>query len=145
MSWKRPKVDKNKQQLAILGVVIAIFIIVTAMAVLKLRAKKPEEAKTAPAAAGAAQRPALQKERMKSSFKSWGRDPFAVGGGPAEAGAGPASLSGIFSDPPKSYCIMDGKVAKVGDEVSGCKILEITKDTVTVKAGDEIRTLRIGH
>ncbi|MDD5072935.1 MAG: hypothetical protein PHX64_03545 [Candidatus Omnitrophica bacterium] len=137
--------DKNKQQLVILGVVIAIFIAVTAMAVLKPRAKKPEEAKAAPAAAAPAQKPVFQKERMTSLFKSWGRDPFAIGGGPAEVGAGPASLSGIFCDPGKSYCIIDGKVAKVGDQVSGYKILEITKDTVTVKSGDEIRTLRIGH
>jgi len=137
-------VDKNKQQLAVLGVVIAIFIVVTAIAVLKPRAKRPEQAKAVPSAAAPVQKPAPQRERMVSSFNSWGRDPFATGGGSAEQG-GPASLSGIFCDPKKSYCIIDGKVAKVGDEVSGYKILEITKDTVTVKAGDEIRTLRIGH
>ncbi|MDD4879722.1 MAG: hypothetical protein PHR22_04635 [Candidatus Omnitrophica bacterium] len=137
--------DKNKQQLAVLGVVVAIFIVVTAMAVLKPRAKKPGEAKAAPAGTAQAQRPVLQKELMKSSFKSWGKDPFAIGGGPAEAGAGPAALSGIFCDPGKSYCIIDGKVAKVGDTVSGYKILEISNETVTIKAGDEIRTLRLGR
>ena len=137
--------DKNKQQLMVLGVVIAILITAVIITVLKPRAKKPEAVKTAPAAAAQAQKPILRKERMKSSFKSWGRDPFAVGGGAVETGAGPGSLSGIFCDPLKSYCIIDGKVAKVGDEVSGYKILEITKDNVTVKAGDEIRTLRIGR
>jgi hypothetical protein len=138
-------VDKNKQQMVILGVVAAILVAAVLMATFKPRAKKTEETKTAPAAVTPAQKPAPQKERMTSSFKSWGRDPFAIGGGSAEQGAGQASLSGIFCDPEKSYCIIDGKVAKVGDEVSGYKILEITKDTVTVKAGDEIRTLRIGR
>ena len=136
---------KNKQQLVILGAVVAILIAAVLVTALKPRAKKPEGAKADSTAAAQVQKPVLQKERIKSSFKSWGRDPFAIGGGPVEQGGGQASLSGIFCDPPKSYCIIDGKVAKVGDEVSGYKILEITKDTVTVKAGDEIRTLRIGR
>ena len=99
----------------------------------------------AAALAAAVPKSAPQKERIISSFKSWGRDPFAIGTGPAEEGSGPVLLSGIFCDPPKSYCIIDGKVAKVGDEVSGYRILEISKDTVTVKVGDEIRVLRIGR
>ena len=137
--------DKNRQQLIVLSAVVTILVVATAMAVFRPRAKKPEQTKTAPAAAPAAQRSSPQKERMTSSFKSWGRDPFAIGGAPAEQGGGQAFLSGIFCDPKKSYCIIDGKVAKVGDEVSGYKILEITKDTVTVRAGDEIRALRIGR
>jgi hypothetical protein len=137
--------DKNKQQLIILGAVVAIFIAAVLMVALKPHAKKPEAEKSAPAAAVQVRKPAMQKQRISSSFKSWGRDPFAIGSSPAEEGAGQASLSGIFCDPKKSYCIIDGKVGKVGDEVSGYKILEITKETVTVKTGDEIRTLRIGH
>lgn len=137
--------DKNKRQLIILGVVVAILIIATAMAVFKPRAKKAGRARDASTAAVAAQKPVPQKERIISSFKSWGKDPFAIGGGSTEEGGGPASLSGIFCDPQKSYCIIDGKVAKVGDEVSGYRILEINKDTVTIKIGDEIKTLRIGR
>ena len=137
--------DKNKQQLIILGVVVAILIVATVMTVFRPRAKKAEQAKTHSAAATAVQKTAPQKGQIISSSKSWGRDPFAIGGGSTEEGGGPVSLSGIFCDPPKSYCIIDGKVAKVGDEVSGYRILEINKDTVTVKVGDEIRTLRIGR
>ena len=141
--------DKNKQQLIILAAVVTIFIAATAMSIFRPHAKEAGKEKNAAGAPGAtspaAAKPAPQRERLKSSFGSWGRDPFAIGSGAAELGSGPASLSGIFCDPKKSYCIIDGKVAKVGDEVSGYKILEINKDSVTVKAGDEIRTLRIGR
>lgn len=140
--------DKNKQQLIILGIIVAVLIVATAKVVLKPRSflgKSGTNSEDAAAAAPAAEKPSPQKGRVTSSFKSWGRDPFAIGGGPAEAGSGTASLTGIFCDPKESYCIIGGKVAKVGDEVSGYKILEITEDHVTVKAGDEIRTLRIGR
>ena len=142
------RVDKNRQQLIILGVVVAVFIVATAITIYKPYAKRAAKARSlARAAALAAEMPksAPQKERIISSFKSWGRDPFAIGVGSTEEGSGPVLLSGIFCDPPKSYCIIDGKVAKVGDEVSGYRILEIKKDTVTVKIGDEIRILRVGR
>lgn len=137
--------DKNRQQLIILGIVVVVFIIATATAVFKPRPKQAAKPESAVVAAPAAQEPSPQKGRVKSSFKSWGRDPFAIGVGSTEEASGPVLLSGIFCDPPQSYCIIDGKVAKVGDEVSGYRILEIKKDTVTVKIGDEIRILRIGH
>lgn len=135
---------KNRQQLVILGVVVAIFIAATAITAFRPRAKRAANAKS-PDGTAAAPKPSPQKERITSSFKSWGRDPFAIRSGSTAEENGPASLSGIFCDPKKSYCIIDGKVAKVGDEVSGYKILEINKDTVTIKVGDEIRVLRIGR
>lgn len=140
--------DKNRQQLIILGVVVAIFIVSTVITVYKPRAKRAAKARSlarAAALAAAMPKSAPQKERIISSFKSWGRDPFAIGVSSTEEESGPVLLSGIFCDPQKSYCIIGGKVAKVGDEVSGYRILEINKDTVTVKVGDEIRVLRIGR
>lgn len=140
--------DKNKQQLIILQIVIAIFIVSTAVTFYRPYARRVAKARSlAKAAALAAAMPksAPQKERIVSSFKSWGRDPFVIGAGPTAEGGGPILLTGIFCDPPKSYCIIDGKVAKVGDEVSGYTILEIKKDSVTVRIGDEIRILRVGR
>lgn len=147
--------DKDKQRFIILGVVVAIFIVATAATVLKPRARRGAGAKysggaKSPAApeAGApeaATKPSPQKERIVSSFKTWGRDPFVVGAGVAPEASGSGALTGIFCDPKMSYCIIDGKVAKVGEEVSGYKILEINNDSVTVKIGDEIKVLKVGR
>ena len=136
--------EKNKHQLTALLIVVVILVVATAAAVLKPRAKKAAKAANM-VAASAMRQPTPQKERIKSSFSSWGRDPFAIGSSPVEQGFGSLSLSGIFCDSKKNYCIIDGKVVKVGDEVSGYKILEITKDNVTINAGDETRTLKLGR
>lgn len=147
--------DKNRQQLIILGVVVAIFIVATAATVLKPRAKRPAGGKysggakrpaaTKAGAPEAAPGPSPQKERIVSSFKTWGRDPFVVGAGVAPEASGSGALTGIFCDPKMSYCIIDGKVAKVGEEVSGYKILEISNESVTVKIGNETKVLKVGR
>jgi hypothetical protein len=83
------------------------------------------------------------RERRTSAYKEWGRDPFAIGSAAAEL-SGDLVLTGILWEEGKPYCIINGKIAKVGHEIVGCKILKIEKDSVTVKVGDEIRVLRIG-
>lgn len=126
-------------------------IVATAATVLKPRAKRKPGAKQSAGAKSpaapetGAPEPSPQKERIISSFKTWGRDPFVVGAGVAPEASGSGALTGIFSDPKMSYCIIDGNVVKVGEEVSGYKILEITKDSVTVKIGDEIKVLKVGR
>ena len=136
--------DKNKKQLAVLAAIVVLFLALAVISLLKPRAKKAA-AQAKASGQASARLPGAAKGRAASAYQSWGRDPFAIGSSPAEEGSGPVLLSGIFSDPQKSYCIIDGKVAKVGDEVSGYRILEINKDTVTVKTGAEIRILRIGR
>ena len=135
--------DKNKKQLAVLAAVIIAFAVFLFAAMMK-----PKQAKKAPAlppaAATAVKGPSETQEPGKSSFPSWGRDPFAVGSVPVQA-TGDLSLSGIFWDAKKPVCLIDGKMLKAGDEISGAKVLEINKDTVLLKVGDEIRTLRVGR
>lgn len=111
--------DKNKRQAMILGAFVLIL-----------------PALVAPKAVTA-------KERKASAYKDWGRDPFAVGSTAAEL-SGDLILTGILWEEGKPYCIINGKIVKVGHEIAGCKILKIEKDSVTVKVGDEIRVLRIG-
>jgi len=149
------RVDKDKQRFIILGVIVSVLIVATAATILKPRARRAPSAKqpvgakntAAPEARApeAAPGPSPQKERIVSSFKTWGRDPFAVGAGVAPESSGSGALTGIFCDPKMSYCIIDGNVVKVGEEVSGYKILEISKDGVTVKIGNEIKVLKVGR
>jgi len=139
--------EKNKQQLIILWVIVAILVAAIIIAVLRPRPKRIVQAKTASfgETAFAVQKHAAQKKEIKSSFKSWGRDPFAIGGSLAEPSGGQLSLSGIIWDAKRPYCIIDNKVVKVGDEISDCKVITINKDTVSVRVGDEIKILKLGR
>jgi len=139
--------EKNKQQFIVLGVIVAILIVAIILTVLRPRPKRPIQTRTAPAGetAPVVQRSAPQKKEIKSGFKSWGKDPFAIGGSLAEPSGGQLSLSGIIWDARKPCCIIDGKVVKAGDEVYGCKVITINKDNVSVRVGDEIKILKLGR
>jgi hypothetical protein len=129
----------------ILAAVVIVFFVFLFAAVMKSKPAKKAASTAAGAAVSASEnRPAAVPGPGKSSFPSWGRDPFAVGSVPVQA-TGDLSLSGIFWDAKKPVCLIDGKMLKVGDEISGAKVLEITKDTVLLKVGDELRTLRVGR
>ncbi|MDD5270581.1 MAG: hypothetical protein PHE80_05250 [Candidatus Omnitrophica bacterium] len=137
--------DKNKRQIMILAVVILAFVVFLLAAAMKPKpARKPAAQAPGAAVNAVANKPAEALSPGKSSFPSWGRDPFAVGSVPVQA-TGDLSLSGIFWDAKKPVCLIDGKMLKAGDEISGAKVLEINKDTVLLKVGDELRTLRVGR
>lgn len=133
---------KNKQQLIILGAVVLIFLIAVVMRIGKPRQKTSGTPTIVPITT-VAPKVEMPKERKTSAYKDWGRDPFAVGSAAAEL-SGDLVLTGILWEEGKPYCIINGKIAKVGHEIAGCKILKIEKDSVTVKVGDEVRVLRIG-
>lgn len=129
----------------ILAAVVIAFVAFLLAAVVKSKPARKAAAQ-APGAAvnAAADKPVEAPSPGRSSFPSWGRDPFAVGSVPVQA-TGDLSLSGIFWDAKKPVCLIDGKMLKTGDEISGAKVLEINKDTVLLKVGDELRTLRVGR
>lgn len=136
--------DKDKQLKIVLGVVILIFAVMVLTAIFKSHRKKvAAPAKTA-AQEEVAQKTEAPKQRKMSSFKDWGRDPFTMGTSAVEL-SGDLVLSGIIWDAKKPYCIINEKVVKVGDEISGYKIVEIKKDSVSVRAGDQIKVLRVGR
>lgn len=128
----------------ILAAVVAVFFVFLLAAMMRPRpAKKAALAAAAAVPAAESRSPAVSGPG-KSSFPSWGRDPFAVGSVPVQA-TGELSLSGIIWDEKKPVCLIDGKMLKVGDEISGAKVIEINNDTVLLKVGDELRTLRVGR
>lgn len=136
--------DKDKQLKIVLGVVILIFAVMVLTAIFKSHRKKvAAPAKTA-AQEEVAQKIEAPKQRKKSSFKDWGRDPFTMGTSAVEL-SGDLVLSGIIWDAKKPYCIINEKLVKAGDKISGYKILEISKDSVTVESGDGIRILKVGR
>lgn len=79
----------------------------------------------------------------------WGKDPF---GSPPEpvsgdetrsttAGASP-DLEGIIAGPSGVVAILNGRIVRVGDRVSGEWVREITPNAVTLQRGQQVR--RIG-
>lgn len=136
--------DKNKQQLMIFGVVSLIFIVMLVMSFSKSRRN---------AAVGPVKEPVKIQafltepvgQRKTTAFQNWGRDPFALGGTTATVeSSGDLVLTGIFWDEVKPYCIINGKVVKVGNEIAGFRVLEIKKDSVIVQDQDKISILRLG-
>ncbi len=136
--------DKDKQLKMILGAVILIFVVMVLVAIFKPHRKKAPAPAKAAAQAEAVQRVEEVKERKVSSFKDWGRDPFTVGTNAVEL-SGDLVLSGIIWDDKKPYCIINEKVVKAGDEISGYKVVEIKKESVSVRAGDQTRILKVGR
>jgi hypothetical protein len=128
----------------ILAAVVAVFFVFLLAAMTRSRPAKKAAPAAAAAVPAAESRPPAVSGPGKSSFPSWGRDPFAVGSVPVQA-TGELSLSGIIWDAKKPVCLIDGKMLKVGDEISGAKVIEINNDTVLLKVGDELRTLRVGR
>lgn len=135
--------DKDKQLKIILGVVVLVFIVMVLAAILRPRHR--EAAAPAKVAAQAAvPRPEAPRQRKTSSFSDWGRDPFTMGTSAVEL-SGDLVLSGIIWDAKKPYCIINERVVKAGDEISGYKVVDIKKDSVSVRAGDQIKVLKVGR
>lgn len=135
--------DKDKQLKIILGAVILIFAVMALAAVFRPH-RKPAVAPEKAFAQPVAQKVEASRERRTSSFSEWGRDPFTVGTNAIDL-SGDLVLSGIVWDSRKPYCIINEKVVKIGDEISGYKVVEIKKDSVSVQAGDQIRVLKVGR
>lgn len=51
----------------------------------------------------------------------------------AQAARPPLNLSGIVYSPNGSYCILNEKIAKIGDTISGAKIIAVAKNQVTLE------------
>jgi sRNA-binding protein len=58
----------------------------------------------------------------------------------SSANGGP-KLQGIFYNANNASALINGKPMKVGDEADGVKVLEITKSSVRVQNGSEVREL----
>jgi len=136
-------VNKDKQLKIVLGLVVLVFIVMALAAILRPRHRKaaaPAKAAAQATAPGAE----ASRQRKASSFPGWGRDPFTMGASAVEL-SGYLVLSGIIWDAEKPYCIINEKVVKTGDEISGYKVVDIKKDSVSVRAGDQIRVLKVGR
>ncbi len=135
--------EKNKKQLAVLAALVVLFLALVVMSLLKPRAKKAA-AQAKASVQVPARLPGAAKERAASAYQSWGRDPFSVGNFAVETKRD-LVLTGIIWDESKPYCLINGKIYKAGDEVSGVKIFQIKKDSVIIRSGDVTKVIKVGR
>ena len=70
--------------------------------------------------------------RLKSSYSSWGRNPFIPAGQRESFGL---SLKGIIWDEEEPFAIINEKIVRKGDEIEGKKVIEIERDKVIMNDG----------
>ncbi|MFH0772080.1 MAG: hypothetical protein V1933_05620 [Candidatus Omnitrophota bacterium] len=137
--------NKIKQRLIILAVLVLLFFAILAFSAFKsffARALVPKM-QLEPRSESRDEEADFSRERGKSSFEDWGRDPFIAGSSVLKSSNG-LVLTGIIYDRKGRYCIINEKIFKKGDQILGFDIIEIKKDSVTLRSGDKIKVLKIG-
>lgn len=143
--------DKQKKQLIIVGVLILVFI----FSLLNSLKKKPATkggVQVEPAAGGGVPQPAATQQAVSAPTKpsekklneqferaklAWGRDPFAA---PSEKEyqIGELQLKGISFDKKNGgYAFINSDIVKKGDIVGDYEVVEIEKDRVLLKKGNQ--------
>lgn len=132
--------DKKKIILGILAVV-AIF-------VWALGLKAPRRTRIRTEMGGEAMAPVSleihKKQKLRTAYKTWGRNPFVVTRGLVSGVTG-LQLGGIIYDAKECYALINDRIVRVGDEVNGNKVIEIKQDRVILNDGSKDFELRLGQ
>lgn len=138
--------NKIRQRLIILTVLVLLFFAILAFSAFKSFFARASVSKTPLEPRGESQEETayFSRERRKSSFEDWGRDPFTAGSGVLKSSNG-LVLTGIIYDRKGRYCIINENIFKKGDQILGFDIIDIKKDNVTLRSGDKLRVLKIGY
>ena len=82
-----------------------------------------------------------EAQRQPTTLLAWGRDPFtrdaATGNGSGLA------LAGILWDPQQPMAIINGRTVRVGAELEGYRVTDITQDRVSITDGTQTFQLSI--
>lgn len=82
------------------------------------------------------------RRAKKSSYPSWGRDPFSPQAQPIRVSAGPI-LNGIMWDKEKPLAIINDIIVKVGDRIGLNLVVDIKQDKVILNDGTRDFELRL--
>lgn len=99
---------------------------------------RPKETKGAPSHSGK-----TEGARLKSSYSSWGRNPFTPGD--LADNSGRLIIKGIVwgDDKADTFAIINDKIVKIGDEIGGKRVVEIKKDKVIINDGQNNFELKL--
>jgi hypothetical protein len=84
-----------------------------------------------------------KRYREKTTFRSWGRNPFIEKGSPAAQDTPRLTLNGIVWDKESPTAIINGEIVGVGDKIGKITVVSIRKTTVTLNDGVKNFRLRI--
>ena len=147
---------KSQQQLAILGVLVLVMVGVYVRA-FRSGPSQPNEAQGSDPgtqASGSTHRARSVRsdvdrsamrvaQRERALQLAWRRDPF-IRGGTLGSMSG-LVLSGILWDATQPLAVVNGQTVRVGQELDGYQITEISHDRVSVTDGTETFQLRIAQ
>lgn len=90
--------------------------------------------------------PGQQKNKKRTAYKDWGKNPFSVSKAaievPAVSGQG-IRLGGIIYDANEVCALINDELVRKGDLVDGKKVIEIRKDMVVLNDGTKDIELRL--
>ena len=87
--------------------------------------------------------PAREVQHDRASRLAWGRDPFT--GGSAGGDIGGFDLAGILWDATQPIAMINGQMLRVGDELEGYRVTQISQDAVSLTDGSQTLTLVISQ
>lgn len=141
--------DKQKKQLIIVGILVAILLFsvmgsfkkkpgvrAVASAPAPSIAAAPQSASTAAPASMRADEKKMNAQLERAKL-AWGRDPF-VAPSEKEYQIGELELKGISFDEEKGgYAFINNDIVKKGDAVGDYEVVDIEKDRVLLKKGNQ--------
>jgi hypothetical protein len=83
-------------------------------------------------------------QREHASGQGWGRDPFIVQT-PVVVERPTFTLSGILWDPQKPIAIINGSLVRIGEELSGYRVVAISHDRVSLIKDGHTLLLEMGQ
>ena len=159
----QPPPDKQKKQLVLVGVLLAVFLLLLAYnlkrsSAMKARRQQAVSAVPVPATplhvTGNAPPPPPSSEteavtlaalKEKAKGLKWGRDPFILNLGEQEGlPTLQLKVTGIIYDaeyPEATYAIINEEVVRIGDDIRGIKVIDIQADAVRLKKFNQEFTL----
>lgn len=90
--------------------------------------------------------PGQKKNKKRTSYKDWGKNPFSVSKAAIvpPAGSGPGiRLGGIIYDANEVCALINDELVCKGDSVDGKKVVEIQRDRVILNDGSKDIELRL--
>jgi hypothetical protein len=82
-------------------------------------------------------------QRERAAALGWERDPFT--GGSAGGSVSGFDLSGILWDAQSPIAMINGQMVRIGDQVEGYRVVEITQSTVLLSDGGQAVNLSIAE
>lgn len=87
---------------------------------------------------------ARERRAKRSSFTSWGRNPFSLYRGPATTISGLA-LSGVLWDENAPTAIVNEEIVGIGDKIGIYTVVDIQKDKVILTDGTKNYELNLSY